>query len=182
MAVLFNLAIDCDQNADLAAELARAFDGFEITTSDFGDIVCETEHTRPRCWWGNANPSDAGDWHKVCVRPVGMQMPQQASGILGAANMSFVQMALYYGLRVFTESTGAATYRSAWFGWEAQDVLGDADWLDRLAEINRNGALPGGMDGLILAEDAVTNADARAGLVRFDDTHLWWDAPVRGHG
>lgn len=183
MAVYFNLAIDCDQDKKSAEELARIFHEFKITTERFGVLTCDSEHTLPLYYWGNCGtPSTyAADWHKVCVHPNGMSMavsPAQR-GILDEQNMNHVRTELYrrlqHGLNLGHQ------FRSAAFGWEFQDVLGESDWLECLESMNQTGELPRYKEGLILSADLVKNESVKVQLEHFADGYLWWNAPTRGH-
>jgi len=184
MAVYFNLAIDCDQDGNSAKEFARHFHEFTITTERFGELKCDSEHTHPRFYWGNrGTPSDdtyAGDWHKVCVSPKGMSMPVgNTPGILDEQNMNHVRNELYQHLQRGVELGNQ--FRSAFFGWEAQDYIGETDWLEQLESINQTGKLPRGAEGLILSSNLIKNESVKTQLEFFAEGYLWWNAPARGH-
>ena len=184
MAVYFNLAIDCNQDEDSAKEFARHFHEFIITTDRFGELKCESEHTLPRFYWGNrgtpSGDTDAGDWHKVCVSPDGMSMPVgNRRDILDEQNMNHVRNELYQHLQRGLDF--GHQFRSAFFGWEAQDYIGENDWLDKLASMNQTGKMPRGTEGLILSSQLVENESVKAHLDRFADGYFWWNAPSRGH-
>ena len=67
-------------------------------------------------------------------------------------------------------------FRSAAFGYEFQDVLGESDWMDRLESTMETGELPVSMEGLILRADLVKNKSVKIQLERFADSYLWWNA------
>lgn len=181
MAVYCNLAIDCDQDEKSAKELARIFQEFTITTERFGELTCRSEHTLPRCYWGNGGkPSTyAADWHKVCVHPNGMGMhyPEQR-GILDEQNMNYVRKELY--LRLQHGLDLGHKFRSAAFGWEVQDTLGEPDWLECLESAMQTGDLPRYMEGLILSAELVTSESVKIQLEHFADGYLWWNANTHG--
>ena len=184
MAVYFNLAIDCDQDEISARGFARHFHEFVIATERFGELKCKSEHTLPRFYWGNRGtpPDDncAGDWHKVCVSPDGMSMPVgNRRGILDEQNTNHVRNELYQHLK---RALGFGhKLRSALFGWEAQDYVGETDWLDELTAMNETGKLPRGTEGLILSSYLVKSESVKARLDRFAGGYLWWNAPSRGN-
>ena len=72
-------------------------------------------------------------------------------------------------------------FRSALFGWEAQDYIGETDWLDKLESMNQTGKLPKGTEGLILNSDMVRNESVKIQLERFAEGYLWWNAPAPGY-
>ena len=191
MAVYFNLAIDCDQDENSAKELTRIFHEFKIPTERFGELTCRSEHIPPKRYWGFTwhkqrgklgPPSEyAGDWHKVCVSPSEMSMSfkPEYRGILDEPNMNHVRNELYERLK-YGLSLGHQ-FRSAAFGCEFQDLLGEIEWLDDLEAINQTGKLPRYTEGLILNADWVKNDSAKDQLEHFADGYLWWNAPSRGH-
>ena len=185
MAVYFNLAIDCDQDAKSAEELARMFSDFKITTEQFGVLACNSEHTLPRFYWGNrgtpAVDTDAANWHKVCVHPNGMSMPAGPvqRDILDEKNMNYVRKELYRRLRHGIDL--GHQFRSAAFGCEFQDVLGESDWMERVESTMETGKLPVGMEGLILRAELVKNESVKIQLEHFADSYLWWNAASPGY-
>ena len=171
MAIYYNLAIDCDQNEDLAKKIAAKYHGFSISTEQYGDIVCDSEHIYPKCYWGYPHkPSDAGDWHIVCISPrVGKHSETDKS-------MAIIRDALYQHLAdPVNELTG---YRSALYGCEAQDYLGDEDWLGDLNQLNESAVLSRPQHGLIVAQSLVTNDALRKQLEPFSSGYLWFNRPM----
>jgi len=179
MAVYFNLAIDCDQDKTSAEGFARFFNDFVVATDRFGDLKCQSEHTLPTRWWGNGAPSDAGDWHRVCVSPAEMSMRSELLGILDQQNMNHVRNVLYQQLQRGLDL--GYQFRSAGFGCEIQDTLGDSDWMEELESMNQTGKLHDFFSGLILNSNLVTGESLRNQLELFAEGYLWWNAPAWGY-
>ena len=171
MAIYYNFAIDCDQNEALANKIAAQYHGFSISTEQYGDVVCDSEHIYPKCYWGYPRkPSDAGDWHIVCISPrVGKHPATDKS-------MACIRDALYQYLA--DPENELAGYRSALYSCEAQDYLGDEDWLDDVDQLYESAKLSRPQHGLILAESLVINAALRQQLEPFSAGYLWYNQPL----
>ena len=163
MAVYTNLAIDCDQDGETASYLASVYQGVEFTVEPFGRIRPSVEHIHPGRHWGHPDKEspDAGSWHTVCVSPA-----EIVNATLDAQQRARFLHHLYAPLR-----EPGLQFRSAWFGWEAQDALGEADWTDLLSQMHHTARLPE-MPGLILAEATVENPDLRIQLSVFCPHYL----------
>ncbi|MEO1526288.1 MAG: hypothetical protein AAFX06_12685 [Planctomycetota bacterium] len=143
MAVYMNLAVDCADEPSTAESLVRVFSRLRLRTGRFGETGCEVEHIRPLHTWGRPDreSEDGAPWHTVCISPseIGNGLP------LDRELVDELRPQLYEPLR------DGFRFRSAWFGWEAQDVLGESDWLTTLDETVAYGQSPG-LPGLIVAE------------------------------
>ncbi len=162
MAVYTNLAVDCGDDACVAEELRRVFSKLELQSSTLGSVSCDVEHIKPNRHWCQPDKfsDDAGDWHTLCVSPRGLGNSPSPSLI------DELRPQLYEPLK------NGLKFRSAWFGWEGQDAVGESDWLAIIEQMNRTGELPN-MPGLILNENIVLNSDLKSKLNPFSDGFLW---------
>lgn len=168
MAVYTNLAIDCGDDDSAAADWVRLYEKLRLTTDAFGETGCDVEHIRPHRSWGQPDNHSASGatWHTVCVCPSGI-----GNGLpLDETLIDEIRPQLYEPLR------RGIRFRTAWLGWEAQDTLGEQDWLDDLAEIRDRGRLPE-MPGLVLSDELIPRPGGPPQLKPFCTGYHWIVTP-----
>lgn len=182
MAVYFTLAVDCGQNEQAAIDVAARFDGFKFNiiadqTDKQETISCTSSAYNCRKYWNEKEREnqDLPDWMMACV----VQEINQGGkryDLVTQPNLEAVRKHLYG--RMLGEPDGlppVTGYRSAKFGVESQDFLGDEDWpaqLEKFLTADEPGKY---YEGLIFEESLLTNHKLREHLSVFSPGYLWWD-------
>jgi len=178
VAVFYNFSIDCGDNEQSARELVAAYDGLVIKLPGFDDIICEAWYGPPGCHLSREGQSfgcggENGNWHKVCVDPVGVSQPN-SNGITAYSNLFKVQKQLHSVLLGSNGNPPHKGYRVAIFGAESQDELLVLEWPDTLTKFNETGKIHHFWKGMIFAEECVLHEELRKKLVPFSDGYLWY--------
>ena len=103
----------------------------------------------------------------------------ETPSVLDEQNMNHVRKELYQHLQRGLEL--GHQFRSAFFGVEAQDQIGETDWLEEIKSMNQTSKLRRYMEGLIFNAEVIENESLKIQLERFADGYLWWNAPSRGY-
>ena len=180
MAVYFTLAIDCADNKIAAEQIAQRFSDYQIELSVDGKVEfveCGSESYNARRYWNERERLDPQlpDWNMVCVtQQIGYGSGRQ--DLMSEENLRAVRNDLYGRMAGTNCDLPAATgFRSAQFGVERQDFLGDEDWLKTLGAFLLTRKPGKYFEGLILSETIVRNPSLRKHLTEFSPGFLWWD-------
>lgn len=178
MAVYFTLAVDCNQNEQAAKEISERFQDFAITIPETIDsslsLTCSPDYYRASKYWTDgAEPKDHQDWWLVCVvQPIFLGSIHR--DLVNEQNLRSIREQLYGRLRG-RPNEPAVSYRSARFGVESQDFLGDDRWLESLQQFLSNDEPSKYFEGLIVQQSLVENDSLRSHLEEFSPGYVWWN-------
>ncbi len=167
MAILYTQAFDCDQNEPGARKIAQEFDGFEVDLADAGlnSIACEVSCYQARKFWlPHLRTANAADWWMVCINFPRLEQPATEKGLHVSEVMQDIRSKIYDKVK---QVDG---FRSAMFNCEAQDDLGDDDWITRLEKI-LSGEQPQ-FSGLILEKSLTVGRPIEPDVTAFSPGYL----------
>lgn len=170
MALLYTQAFDCDQNEVAAKQIASDFDGFKIDLSEIelGEIYCDITCYRAQKTWGQQlQTDDAQDWWMVSIEFPRLQQPGAEEELHVRSTMLKIRSKIYNKVK---QTSG---YRAAMFGCEAQDDLGDDEWLKRLDKI-LSGEQPE-FSGLILKQSLTDGRQIEPDVIDFASGYVLYD-------
>lgn len=180
MAVYFTLAVDCADNQSAAEKIAQRFADYQIELAIDGkveSIACRSSAYNSRKYWNERERSDTSlpDWNLVCVvQQIGYGSGRQ--DLMSEQNLRSVRTDLYGRLAgTNCDLAPAQGFRSAQFGEERQDFLGDEDWLKTLGKFLLYRKPQKYFEGLIVDKQLVHNPSLRGHLSPFSPGYLWWD-------
>ena len=180
MAVFFTLAVDCANNQSAADEIATRFSDHKIELDVGGKaewIKCTSHSYSARNNWNQAERENLQrpNWQLACVtQEVYLGGPR--SDLVSEPNLRLIRDNLYDRLAGVNTSLAPATgFRAARFGVEAQDDLGDDDWLRSLGQFLLFREPQKYYEGLIVQESLIWNPSLRKHLSDFSPGYLWWD-------
>ena len=181
MAIYFTLAIHCADNTQTAEYLASRFEQLRLEVPDGADVT--TIHCTASAYKTSLK-TVGKQWEMVCVtQPVYFGGPRD--DLISNNAFQAIRTQLLGVLRgTHADAAGttevSAGYMAALFGLEAQETLGESDWLERLETLLKTSDPHRCFNGIVLTNQHFLDSQCELErlLSPFCKGYVWLDRPV----